>query len=87
MHNDSAFRASHLVCGPYFPCVLPCASVVYLGDVVLDLGCGDGRFLRTLVQKTGCRGMGVEKSTELYELALQTCADEVHLSDIRYKRI
>lgn len=34
-------------------------------DILLDLGCGDARFLIDAVRKTGCRGIGVERNLPL----------------------
>jgi SAM-dependent methyltransferase len=38
-------------------------------DVVLDIGCGDGRVLHHLAQTVGCRGIGVEIDAELVAIA------------------
>ncbi|MGE5856489.1 MAG: SAM-dependent methyltransferase, partial [Syntrophaceae bacterium] len=34
------------------------------GDVVYDLGCGDGRLVIAGVKKTGCRGVGIDIDAE-----------------------
>ena len=39
------------------------------GDVVVDLGSGDGRVLTGLASKCGCRGIGIEASARLVERA------------------
>ena len=39
------------------------------GDVVLDLGCGDGRIPIRAAEKYGVRGIGVDIDRELIELA------------------
>jgi SAM-dependent methyltransferase len=41
------------------------------GDVVYDLGCGDGRILISAVQNYHCRAVGVELSRDIYD---RTCA-------------
>jgi SAM-dependent methyltransferase len=38
---------------------------VKAGDVVYDLGCGDGRLVIAAVKKAGCRGVGVDIDAEL----------------------
>src|SRR6266545_1264960 len=45
------------------------AAHIRAGDVVYDLGSGDGRIVITAVQKFGARGVGVEISPDLYEKA------------------
>src|SRR2546429_4998920 len=39
------------------------------GDVVYDLGSGDGRLVITAAKRFGARGVGVELQTELVEMA------------------
>ena len=39
------------------------------GDVVLDVGCGDGRVLVAASRLTGCRGVGVDVSPQCVEAA------------------
>jgi SAM-dependent methyltransferase len=41
------------------------------GDVVYDLGCGDGRLLMTAAIEYGARGVGVEIRGDLVEMALK----------------
>jgi hypothetical protein len=43
-------------------------------DVVVDLGCGDGRILRTAVETYGCRAIGVESDPALVEEARKQAA-------------
>jgi len=38
-------------------------------DVVLDIGCGDGRVLTKLSQITGCRGIGIDVADECVDAA------------------
>jgi outer membrane protein assembly factor BamB/SAM-dependent methyltransferase len=40
-------------------------------DVVVDLGCGDGRFLIAAARKYGCRGVGYELDADCVALARQ----------------
>lgn len=40
------------------------AGMVGQGVSVLDLGCGDGALLETLITRQGCTGLGVERETE-----------------------
>jgi SAM-dependent methyltransferase len=54
-------------------------------DVVLDFGCGDGRFLIRAVERHGCRAMGVEQSSELAAVAAASVrrhglSDEIRVS-------
>lgn len=64
--------------GPYLstPMGLTTAVVDQAGlsasDLVVDLGCGDGRLLVDAVQRTGCRGRGVERDPGLVALARRT---------------
>ena len=37
---------------------------VKAGDVVYDLGCGDGRIVITAAQKFGARGVGIDINPE-----------------------
>ena len=39
------------------------------GDLLIDLGCGDGRVLITAAQEFGCRGVGVESESRLVRVA------------------
>ena len=38
-------------------------------DVVVDIGCGDGRLVSAASTQFGCRGIGVERDGDLVELA------------------
>ena len=44
-------------------------ACITANDVVLDIGCGDGRVLLHLAQETGCRGVGLEIDPELVQVA------------------
>ncbi len=46
------------------------------GDVLLDVGCGGGVFLRRALE-TGCEAVGVDHSREMVELARQTSGARV----------
>ena len=46
------------------------------GDVVYDLGSGDGRLVITAAKRFGARGVGVELQKELVELATAGAKDE-----------
>ena len=52
------------------------ALVLRPGDVLLDVGCGGGVFLRRALE-TGCEAVGVDHSREMVELARQTSAARV----------
>jgi 23S rRNA (guanine745-N1)-methyltransferase len=45
------------------------ASDAAAGDVVLDAGCGDGFYLGSLAQRSGCEAHGVDLSTPAADLA------------------
>ncbi len=45
------------------------AAGVTANDVVMDLGCGDGRIIVEAAQLRGCRAIGVEQDAELVNLA------------------
>jgi len=40
------------------------AGLVGQNQNVLDLGCGDGTLLETLIERQGCRGLGVERDID-----------------------
>ncbi len=42
------------------------ARMVGEGKSVLDLGCGDGTLLETLVESQNCRGFGVERDLDRF---------------------
>ena len=44
------------------------------GDVVVDLGSGDGRVLTQLASQSGCRGIGIEASARLVRSAREMAA-------------
>lgn len=46
-------------------------------DVVVDLGCGDGRVIVSAVRATGCRGIGVDLDASLIEKAKESSRVEV----------
>jgi hypothetical protein len=48
---------------------------VETGDVVVDLGCGDGRILIEAAALRGCRGVGVESNLDLVEQARKSVAE------------
>ena len=52
------------------------ALVLGPGDVLLDVGCGGGVFLRRALE-TGCEVVGVDHSREMVELARQTSGARV----------
>ena len=61
VHGHSAFRL-------LLPCFLfslwfwICLEDVTSDDVILDVGCGDGRVLVTMAKILGCRGIGIDIS-------------------------
>ena len=46
------------------------AGLVGENSRVLDLGCGDGELLETLIRDRGCSGLGVEKDTEKFHACI-----------------
>jgi SAM-dependent methyltransferase len=46
------------------------------GDVLLDVGCGDGRVCVAAAKLTGCRSIGVDLSPPCIQLARQLAAEE-----------
>ncbi len=42
------------------------AAMVGTGASVLDLGCGDGVLLQTLIEKQACQGLGVERDLDRF---------------------
>lgn len=44
-------------------------------DVLLDIGCGDGRVVVEASRQSGCRAIGVERQRQLCEFARQTAQD------------
>src|SRR3989338_7581084 len=55
------------------------------GDVVYDLGSGDGRIVIRAAKKYGARGVGIEMDRELVELSRKKAAEEgvSHLAEFR----
>ena len=45
------------------------SKLVSVGDVILDVGCGDASLLKYLIDKTGVRGIGVDMSEPILENA------------------
>ena len=45
------------------------AAGVTSGTRVLEIGCGTGNYLRSMVRATGCRGLGLDPSEEMLALA------------------
>lgn len=58
---------------------------VKTGDIVYDLGSGDGRIVIRAAKKYGARGVGVEMDRELVELSRKKAAEEgvSHLVEFR----
>jgi hypothetical protein len=54
------------------------------GDVVVDIGCGDGRIVVAAAERVGCRARGVERSADLAAAARAraSAAGVAHLVDI-----
>ena len=48
------------------------------GDLLLDVGCGGGVFLRRAVQ-TGCRAVGLDHSRDMVRLARQTTGGDARI--------
>ena len=68
--------------GPYVPTPWPVvdqmirAATIGTKDLVMDLGCGDGRLVVAAAKRHGCRGYGVDIDGELVRLANDTAARE-----------
>jgi len=58
---------------------------VKTGDIVYDLGSGDGRIVIRAAKKYGARGVGIEMDRELVELSRKKAAEEgvSHLVEFR----
>lgn len=54
-------------------------------DFVLDIGSGDGQFLKTLVQMTSCRGLGVEVDPVYHDQALAHCTEEIRANKLQFR--
>lgn len=52
------------------------------GDVILDLGCGDGRVLVTMAKVIGCRGIGVDISQVQYNSGVRIVGKHGSLSSV-----
>jgi SAM-dependent methyltransferase len=59
------------------------------GDVVYDLGCGDGRIVATAAKRWGCRGVGIDLSPARVRESWETAerANVKHLLEIREENI
>jgi ribosomal protein L11 methylase PrmA len=59
------------------------------GDVVYDLGCGDGRIVATAAKKFGCKGIGFDINPIRVKESLQTVDqyNVAHLVEIQRKNI
>jgi SAM-dependent methyltransferase len=87
-------REPHEVLGPYLATpeslidpLLDVAAVTD-SDTVVDIGCGDGRFVVLAATRRGCRAVGVETSPELVERARRRAAPvedrvRIELADAR----
>jgi SAM-dependent methyltransferase len=68
--------------GPYVPTPWPVvdqmlrAAAIGSSDLVMDLGCGDGRLVIAAAQRHGSRGRGVDIDPDLVRLANDTAARE-----------
>jgi len=45
---------------------------------VLDLGCGDGTLLQTLIEKQACRGLGVENDVDKFHACIDRGVPVTH---------
>ncbi|DBA00182.1 TPA: hypothetical protein N0F65_007807 [Lagenidium giganteum] len=55
-------------------------------DLIVDLGCGDGRWLLSAVRKYGCRALGIELDDALVQRAnaqVQACGLDGRISIVR----
>ena len=55
-------------------------AAIDAGDVVAELGCGDGRFLLHAASATGCAALGIERESDLCGLA-QAAVERAGLAD------
>jgi|LNFM01.1.fsa_nt_gb SAM-dependent methyltransferase len=68
--------------GPYVPTPWPVVDQMILAgaigpkDLVMDLGCGDGRLVIAAARRHGARGFGVDIDADLVRLANDTAARE-----------
>lgn len=54
------------------------AGLVGRDQNVLDLGCGDGTLLETLIQHQGCRGLGVERDIDKFHACIDRGVPVTH---------
>lgn len=56
-------------------------------DLFIDLGCGDGRFVKTAAQKYGCKSLGIEIDPQIATVAKQNIKGikrtRIQVADIR----
>jgi 2-polyprenyl-3-methyl-5-hydroxy-6-metoxy-1,4-benzoquinol methylase len=73
LYDGSHGRADVADLAPFVPTPMPVVegmlmlAKVAAGDVIYDLGCGDGRIVITAAKKFGARGVGVELDPQLIE--------------------
>jgi hypothetical protein len=73
LYDGSHGRADVTDLAPFVPTPMPVVegmlmlAKVEAGDVIYDLGCGDGRIVITAAKKFGARGVGVELDPQLIE--------------------
>jgi ubiquinone/menaquinone biosynthesis C-methylase UbiE len=56
------------------------------GSSVLDVGCGNGHTLMSLVMNKGCSGVGVDFSEKMIELAQRNCRAAGRDSEVKFQR-
>ena len=54
------------------------AGLVGRDQRVLDLGCGDGALLQTLIENQGCRGLGVENDVDKFHACIDRGVPVTH---------
>ena len=54
------------------------AQLVGRDQRVLDLGCGDGALLQTLIEKQACRGLGVENDVDKFHACIDRGVPVTH---------
>jgi hypothetical protein len=89
---SSGARAAEVDAGPYVPTpqyivdrMLRMAAV-NANDFVIDLGSGDGRIVITAAKTFGARGMGVDISEQLVDLATTNAHKERVADKVRFVR-
>jgi len=60
-------------------------AAVKKGDVVYDLGCGDGRIVIAAAKKFGARGVGIDHNPDLIEIAKASARNEGVESLVRFR--